>query len=152
MSKAPGQRPTRPWPLWICTFAPLGLLAQLIACLRPRVVARGLIRCYAVTIGRLPWVGQEIQQLCQVLDFHLLSKASPAEALAVLEAKLAHDPEALLVCADYAIAGQLSEGLSLREKALSYYQRAGATAPPASVEFRMGIPERIRRLGGQPSW
>jgi hypothetical protein len=125
MSEGPRQRPPRLWPLWLCSFAPLALLAQLIACLRPVVAARRLLRFYAGTIGHLPWVGREIRQMCDVLDFHLLSDARPAEALAILEAKLADNPEALFVCADYAIAGQLSERLSLHEKALFYYQRAG---------------------------
>ena len=152
MSEALRQQPPRVWPLWLCAFAPLAFLAQLIACVRPLVAARRLIRFYAVTIGKLPWVGPEIGQMCEGLDFQLLSESRPAEALAVLEAKLAANPEALFVCADYAIAGQLSERLSLREQALCYYQRAGETAPPISAEFRVGMAERIQRLGGQSSW
>jgi hypothetical protein len=152
MSEALRQRPPRLWPIWICAFTPLAFLAQLLACMRPVVAARRLICLYANTIGKLPWVGPEIRQMCEVLDFQLLSEARPAEALALLEAKLAATPEALFVCADYAIAGLLSERLFLREKALSYYQRAGEMAPPTSAKFRVGMAERIQRLGGQSSW
>jgi hypothetical protein len=150
MSEGSRRRPPRVW-LWLCTFTPLALFAQLIACM-PAAVARRLIRSYSGTIGALPWVGLEIRQVCKVLDFHLLSKVRPGEALAVLEAKLTDHPEALLVSADYAIAGQLSERLGFPEKALTYYQRAGLMAPPGSVEFRVGMAQRIQRLGGQPSW
>lgn len=138
-------------PQWVistlrwCLVAVVGVGAQL-TCALPVQVARPLLRFYRRLIDTLPLHALDLGGLFDALDFHLLSQAEPDEALAVLESRIDAHPQKPFVCADYAMAAQLCEKLSLHAKAVDYYQRALETAPSASTEFRQGMVQRIERL------
>jgi len=122
------------------------LPAHLIALIRPVWLARELLVFLRSLLARIDMLDGERSSVFKILDFHLLSKASPREALSILEAQFPSTPEPSLVCADYAIAGQLCERLFEGDKALKYYRLAYETAPEESVEFRASMISRIQMI------